>query len=236
MDMTATSASGLASPALRFPDDAPHTLDIADLRKYFDVTCRKVGAGRYLYHAGQPFRALHLVHSGVLKTSELSEDGREQVTGFRMEGDLLGAESIGLKTHVCEAFALEDSEIWDLPYPAVLNLCREIPELQIRLTTALAEEIRRNRSWMLTIGTLPAEQRVAMFLLDIARRSAQLGLSAQHLKLRMGREDIANFLALTHETVSRALSQLQRQNYISVLRREVKLLDIPRLQACVGMC
>jgi len=157
------------------------------------------------------------------------------VTGFRMRGDLLGAESIGLAVHTCDAVALEDSQIWELPYPPVLTACLHIPELQIRLSSALAEEIRRDRSWMLTIGTLPAEQRVAAFLLDIAQRLARLGFSARHFILRMGRADIASFLALKHETVSRALSHLEQLDYISVLRREVKLLDIPKLSACAGV-
>lgn len=210
-------------------------LDIEHLRRHMLVTRRKVRAGQYLYRNGQPFHALYLVHAGFLKTCELSEDGREQVTGFRMRGDLLGVESIGLAHHTCDAVALEDSEIWELPYPPVLNACLHVPELQVRLAVALAEEIRRDRSWMLTIGTLPAEQRVAAFLLDLAGRLAQLGFSGRHFILRMGRADIASFLALKHETVSRALSRLEHQQFISVLRREVKLLDIPKLRAFAGM-
>lgn len=215
--------------------EAPLELDIAQLQRHMVVTRRKVRAGQYLYRNGQPFRALHFVHAGFLKTCELSEDGREQVTGFRMRGDLLGVESIGLSVHTCDAVALDDAEIWELPYPPVLDALQHIPELQVRLAAALAEEIRRDRVWMLAIGTLPAEQRVAAFLLDIAARLARLGFSARHFILRMGRADIASFLALKHETVSRALSHLEQLQYISVLRREVKLLDIPKLRACVGM-
>jgi CRP/FNR family transcriptional regulator len=210
-------------------------LDIAELQRHMQVTRRKVRAGQHLYRNGQPFHAIYLVHAGFLKTCELSEDGREQVTGFRMRGDLLGVESIGLKTHTCDAIALEDCEIWELPYPPVLDACLHVPELQIRLSAALAEEIRRDRSWMLTIGTLPAEHRVAAFLLDIADRHARLGFSARHFILRMGRADIGSFLALKHETVTRALSHLEQLGYISVLRREVKLLDIPRLRTHAGM-
>jgi CRP/FNR family transcriptional regulator len=214
--------------------EQPIELDIDELQRHMVVTRRKVRAGQYLYRNGQPFHALHLVHAGFLKTCELSEDGREQVTGFRMRGDLLGVESIGLAVHTCDAIALEDSQIWELPYPPVLTACLHIPELQVRLSSALAEEIRRDRSWMLTIGTLPAEQRVAAFLLDIASRLARLGFSARHFILRMGRADIASFLALKHETVSRALSHLEQLEYISVLRREVRLLDIPKLSVCAG--
>ncbi len=216
------------------PNAMPLDLDIAQLQRHMVVMRRKVRAGQYLYRNGQPFHALYFVHAGFLKTCELSEDGREQVTGFRMRGDLLGVESIGLSMHTCDAIALDDAEIWELPYPPVLDALRHIPELQVRLAAALAEEIRRDRVWMLTIGTLPAEQRVAAFLLDLAARLARLGFSARHFILRMGRADIASFLALKHETVTRALSHLERLQYISVLRREIKLLDIPKLRACVG--
>jgi CRP/FNR family transcriptional regulator len=219
-------------PAAR---EQPLELDMEELQRHMVVTRRIVRAGQYLYRNGQPFHALYLVHAGFLKTCELSEDGREQVTGFRMRGDMMGVESIGLAVHTCDAVALEDSQIWELPYPPVLNACLHVPELQVRLSTALAEEIRRDRSWMLAIGTLPAEQRVAAFLLDLASRLARLGFSARHFILRMGRADIASFLALKHETVSRALSHLEQLGYISVLRREVKLLDVRKLGACAGM-
>lgn len=215
--------------------EQPPELDIEQLQRHMVVTRRKVKAGQYLYRNGQPFHALYLVHAGFIKTCELSEDGREQVTGFRMRGDLLGVESIGLAMHTCDAVALEDSQVLDLPYPPVLAASRHIPELQVRLSSALAEEIRRDRSWMLTIGTLPAEQRVAAFLLDLAARLARLGFSARHFILRMGRADIASFLMLKHETVSRALSHLEQLEYISVLRREIRLLDIPSLSACAGV-
>lgn len=221
-------------PSRAYTAGSPLDLDIDQLRSQMLVTRRKLKAGQHLYRAGQPFTALYLVHAGFLKTCELSEDGREQVTGFRMRGDLLGAESIGLASYSCDAVALDDCEIWELPYPPVLGACLQFPELQARLTAALAEEIRRDRTWMLTIGTLSAEHRVAAFLLDIARRHAKLGFSPSHFILRMGRADIASFLALKHETVSRALSHMEEQGYISVLRREVKLLDIPVLRTYVG--
>lgn len=231
---TAFAPSMIESPHPQTDLAALPELDIEQLQRHMFVAQRKVRAGQYLYRNGQPFRALYLVHVGFLKTCELSVDGREQVTGFRMRGDLLGVESIGLTAHSCDAVALEDSVIWELAYPPVLDACLQVPELQARLAAALAEEIRRDRAWMLSIATLPAEHRVAAFLLDLAARLARLGFSARHFILRMGRADIASFLALKHETVSRALSHLERLGHISVQRREVKLLDVPALRGLVG--
>lgn len=215
-------------------DVAPHDVDIAELRCHVLVAQRSVRAGQYLYHNGQPFHALYLVHAGSLKTCELAEDGREQVTGFRMRGDLLGVESIGLPVYGCDVIALEDSVVLELPYPPVLAACHQLPELQAGLTGAMAREIRRHRSWMLTLGTLSAEQRVAAFLLDIAARMTRLGFSGRHLVLRMGRADIASYLALKHETVSRALSRLEALGYVAVRCREVKLLDPVELRKFAG--
>lgn len=200
-------------------------IDIERLREHLPVTRRRLQAGQHLYRAGQPFNALFLVNVGCLKTCELSDDGREQVTGFRMRGDLIGAESIGLRGYACDVVALEASEVWELPYPPMLSACLRVPELQARLASALAEEIRRNRSWMLALGTLSAERRVASFLLDLAARYARLGFSARHFILRMSRADIASFLALKHETVSRVLSRLQERGQILVERREIRILD-----------
>ncbi len=112
----------------------------------------------------------------------------------------------------------------------MLSACLRIPELQARLTSALAEEIRHDRSWMLALGTLGAERRVASFLLDLAARYGRLGFSACHFILRMSRADIASFLALKHETVSRVLSRLQERGLILVERREIRILDADGLR------
>jgi CRP/FNR family transcriptional regulator len=229
--ITQQTRAPLARPVAMTARQAPNEIDIEALRNYVPVLRRKVAAGEYVYRAGQPFHALYLVHVGFLKTCELADDGREQVTGFRMRGDLVGVESIGLGSYSCDVIALEDSEVWELPYPPVLTACFEMPDLQMRLTAALAEEIRRDRSWMLALGTLTAEQRVAAFLLDIAGRYARMGFSDRHFILRMSRADMASFLALKHETVSRALSHLHDMQCISVQRREIRVLDTEGLHA-----
>lgn len=209
-------------------------IDVEELGRHVSVVRRKLATGQHVYHAGQPFHAIYLVHAGFLKTCELAEDGRDRVTGFRMRGDLIGVESIGLASYSCDVLALDDSEVWELPYPPVLMACLRMPELQSRLTAALAEEIRNDRAWMLALGTLTADQRVAAFLLDMAERHLRLGFSPRHFLLRMGRADIASFLALKHETVTRALSRLDRLQFIAVQRREIRVLDADGLRLMAG--
>ncbi|HEV2540113.1 MAG TPA: helix-turn-helix domain-containing protein [Frateuria sp.] len=204
------------------------------LSRHVQIARRKLAPGQHAYRAGQPFHAIYLVHAGFLKTCDLSEDGRERVTSFHMRGELVGVESIGLAHYACDVVALDDSEIWELPYPPVLHACLQMPELQSRLTAALAAQIRNDRAWMLALGTLTAEQRVAAFLLDMAERHLRLGFSPRRFLLRMGRADIASFLGLKHETVTRALSRLDRLLCIEVQRRDIRLLDTDGLRRMAG--
>lgn len=232
--MTATTSADFASPpasGLRLVSDAP---DITALAARMTVLRRRVRSGQHVYRAGQPFRALFLVHAGFLRRSVATADGREQVTGFPMRGELLGVESIGSGHYTVDVVALDDCEIIELPYPAVLDACATMAALQGALTQALAQELRRDQYWMLTLGTLNADQRVAAFLLDLAARHRALGFSASHFVLRMSRVDIASFLALKHETVTRALSHLAAAGIIAVERREIRIGCADRLSRCAG--
>lgn len=215
-------------------EDGAFNLDVEALRRYVPVVRHKLAAGQPLYHSGQTFRSLFLIHAGFVKLVELSDDGRDQVMGFRGRGDFLGTESIGLSTYGCGAVSLESGEAWELPYPAMLQACKELPELNARLTAALAREIRADHAWMLTIGTLNAEQRVAAFLIAEGRRCAKLGYSARHFMLRMRRADMASFLALTNETVCRVLAKLHDSRLIAVARRDVEVLDEGALRSMAG--
>lgn len=225
-----TSTQSLPWTAWSATSSSESTLDMDLLQRELAITRRKHRAGQHLFRAGQPFRALHLIHSGSYKTSGLTDDGRERVTAFKMRGELVGVDSIGLDSYACDAVALEDSESWELPYPAVMKAAVHIPGLQEQIHAALAAEIRCDRGWMLLLSTLAAEPRVAAFLIDMAARQARMGYSAKHFILRMSRLDIASFLAIKHETVSRALSHLADRHFISVQRREVRVLDAQGLR------
>lgn len=175
-----------------------------------------------LFHAGQPRQSLFYVRAGCFKTSVLSEDGREKITGFRMRGDLLGLDSVDMPAHACDAVALDAAEVWELP---CVKLHDMLPELQERVTAMLAGEIRRDWRWMLALGTLGADQRVVAFLLDLSARFAAMGLDPQLLQLRMTRAELGNFLALTLETVTRALSRMQARGMIEVNGRRIRIVD-----------
>lgn len=196
--------------------------DIEELLRGIPLRHRVLKAKEYVFRAGQPRHSLFLVHAGFFKTCLASADGREKITGFRMRGDMLGLDSIGIGTYACDAIALDVGEVWELPYS---DLCGSLPEFERRITAFLAAEIRRDWNWMLTLATLSADQRVASFLLDMATRLGSLGFSRQHMILRMTRADLGSFLALKLETVTRALSRLQDQGLIVVQGKEITLCD-----------
>lgn len=207
-----------------FALSSPNQVEVDVLGAKLHLFRRRVHRRQYLFRAGQPLHSLYLVHAGFFKTSIVSEDGREKITGFRMRGDLLGIDSLGTSVYACDAIALDIGEVWDLPCSRLESISARMPQFQDRLSAALASEIRRDWKWMLTLSTYNAEQRVAAFLLDLAQRQHALGLSTRHLLLRMTRADLGNFLALQLETVTRALSHLASLGHIEVERREIRLL------------
>src|SRR5512134_2821475 len=194
---------------------------------------RRVKRGDSLFTAGSDFGAVYSVRSGFFKTSVLDNDGREQVTGFFMGGELLGLDGIAGRYHGT-ATALEDSEVCVLPYALIEQLAREIPALQRQLHAVLAREIARDHGVMLLLGSMRAEERLATFLLNLSRRFVRRGYSASDFHLRMTREELGSYLGLKLETVSRLFSQFQSERLIDVQQKHVRILDVPGLERVLG--
>lgn len=209
---------------------APHELEKLDR---LVSQRRRLRKGEVLYRAGAPLAALHAVRTGFLKSCVLHEDGREQVAGFHMMGDLLGLDAIGDSRHASDTVALEDSEVCEIPYPALEQLTRELPCLQQQLTRIMSREIIRDQGLMLLLGSLRAEERLAAFLLNLSQRFAARGYSPTEFILRMTRRDIGSYLGLKLETVSRTFSALQRRRLIRIRQRHVRILDLAGLKSVV---
>ncbi|MDH4094982.1 MAG: fumarate/nitrate reduction transcriptional regulator Fnr [Betaproteobacteria bacterium] len=190
---------------------------------------RRVKRGDALFTAGGEFGAVYSVRSGFFKTSVLDNDGREQVTGFFMGGELLGLEGISGRYHA-SATALEDSEVCVLPYALIEQLSREVPALQRQLHAVLAREIARDHGVMLLLGSMRAEERLATFLLNLSRRFVRRGYSPTEFQLRMTREEIGSYLGLKLETVSRLFSAFQKDGLIEVQQKHVHIRDIGGLE------
>lgn len=214
----------------------PVNLSVDEMQQVEDLSHLKRGYSRgdYLYRSGDKFQSLYAIHSGSFKTQVLHEDGREQVTGFQMAGEIIGLDAICTDRHTCDAVAMEASEVCELPFNKLEALSRKLPSLQRHLHKIMSREIVRDQGIMLLLGSMRAEERLAVFLLSLSQRFAARGLSPTQFQLRMSRQEIGSYLGLKLETVSRAFSTFQENGLIGVRARSVELLDLPRLHALVG--
>jgi len=192
---------------------------------------RRIAKDEPLYQMDQPFRNLYAIRFGHFKTYQINPAGEQQITGFQMAGELLGMDAISAERHHCDAVALEDSEVCDIPFSRLEELFGEVPTLLRHFHRIMSQEITREQNVMLLLGNMRAEQRFAVFLVNLSARYAARGYSANSFQLRMSREDIGNYLGLTIESISRLLSRFKKQGWIKVDKRELILLDPPRLKA-----
>jgi CRP/FNR family transcriptional regulator len=196
----------------------------------------RVRKGTALFHAGEPLRALYAVRFGFFKTTLSSEDGREQLTGFYMGGELLGVDGISDRVHMCDAIALEDSEVCPIQFNQLEKLARELPSLQHNLNRILSREIVRDHEMLFLMGNLNAEERLAAFLLNLSKRIFTRGYSPTAFVLRMTREDIGSYLGLRLETICRAIAYLREKGIVRISGRSVEILDIDQLRGLVNGC
>ena len=195
---------------------------------------RRVKRGESLFKTGDDFTSVYAVRSGFFKTSLIDDDGREQVTGFFMGGELLGMDGIGAGRYNGTAIALEDSEVCVMPFSLIEEMSREIPALQRHLHAVLAREIVRDHGVMMLLGSMRAEERLATFLINLSRRFVRRGFSASDFHLRMTREEIGSYLGLKLETVSRLFSSFQQDGIIEVQQKHVRIVDIGGLERVLG--
>jgi CRP/FNR family transcriptional regulator len=191
---------------------------------------KRMKRGEALFAAGDEFKTVYAIRSGFFKTSVVDGEGREQVTGFFMGGELLGMEGIGSGRCNGTAIALEDSEVCVMPFSLIEQMAREVPSLQRHLHAVLAREIVRDHGVMMLLGSMRAEERLAAFLINLSKRFVRRGYSASDFHLRMTRDEIGSYLGLKLETVSRLFSQFQKDGLIEVEQKHVRILDIDGLE------
>ena len=191
---------------------------------------KRVKRGESLFAAGDEFKTVYAIRSGFFKTSVVDGEGREQVTGFFMGGELLGMEGIGSGRCNGTAIALEDSEVCVMPFALIEQMAHEVPALQRHLHAVLAREIVRDHGVMMLLGSMRAEERLGAFLINLSKRFVRRGYSASDFHLRMTRDEIGSYLGLKLETVSRLFSQFQKDGLIAVEQKHVRILDIAGLE------
>lgn len=198
------------------------------------ATRRKVARGDNLFRNGDKFNALYAIRTGFFKTRISSEDGRDQVTGFQMAGEIIGLDGIVSDHHTCDAVALEDAEVCVMPFDRIEELSREVISLQRHVHKIMSREIVRENGVMLLLGSMRAEERLAAFLLNLVQRLHARGFSQSELVLRMTREEIGSYLGLKLETVSRTFSKFMEDGIVEVKQRHVRILNPEALKLIVN--
>ena len=197
-------------------------------------TRRKVKRGVALFRHGEAFTSLYAIRTGFFKTCIATEDGRDQVTGFQMAGEIMGLDGIVSDHHTCNAVALEDAEVCVMPFDSIEELSREVKSLQHHVHKIMSREIVREHGVMLLLGSMRADERLAAFLLNLAQRLHARGFSQSELVLRMTREEIGSYLGLKLETVSRTFSKFVDDGLIEVKQRYIHIVNTDGLKRIVN--
>ncbi|MGY8525215.1 fumarate/nitrate reduction transcriptional regulator Fnr [Paracidovorax citrulli] len=194
----------------------------------------RVRKGDTLFRLGDPLVALYAIRFGTLKTHVTMEDGRSQVTGFYLPGEVVGFDGLQQMKHTSDATALEDTEVCVVRYDEMQRVSASLPSLQHQFMRLMSKEITQDQVMLITLGSMRAEERLAGFLVNLSERLAARGYSPSEFVLRMSREEIGSYLGLKLETVSRLFSRFAEAGLIQVRQRHVKLIDMAGIRQVFG--
>ena len=216
----------------------PHGMNSDDMNKLDTVVEQRkpLHKNDHLYREGDASHAIYAVRSGSIKTLVESPNGDEQIVGFHLPGELLGLDGFMDGNHTCTAIALETTSVCAMPLPKLEGLCTTLPGLQHQMQRIMGKEVTEDHLMLLMLGKMSAEEKIATFLLSISRRMEERHWKATEFVLSMPRQDIANYLGLAVETVSRLFAQYQESGIIKVDRRRISILELQRLREIVGEC
>ena len=208
-------------------------LDSADtmLLERYVKRKRILKRGQILYRAGEEFTCVYAIRSGSVKTYISTDDGRLQITGFHIPGELLGLNAMDDKRYNCEAMALETTSVCEISLDCFEELARQVPSVHYQMLRLMSKEIKLNQELMLLLGKKNAEERLATYLLALSRRFGLRNYSPTRFTLSMSRGDIGDYLGIAEETVSRIFTRFQDEGVVTTERRHIVLNDLKRLGA-----
>lgn len=216
----------------------PMGLESGDLDRLDNVIKRRqsVEKNKFLFRLGEPLKSVYAIRSGSFKTYLTNPDGTEQIVGFSLPGELLGMDGISDEKHTCTAKALETSSVCEIPFERLESLARDIPGLQHQLLRLMSKEIQQDQNLMLLLAQMPADTRLASFLLGLSERLNKRGYASNDFNLSMSRGDIANLLGMAVETISRLLSHFQDIGLLKVERKHISVLNLDELRKLATHC
>ncbi len=191
-------------------------------------------AGEGLFRAGDDFSNLFVVRAGCIRTTHPASDGDEQVMGFHLPGELLGLDAISDGHHQCDAVALERTSVCAVPFDQLEEVANQVPGLQHQVLRIISRELVQDQQHLAALGRRTARGRLALFLHSLSQRLHAAGYSGEDFRLPMSRDDIASYLGLALETISRLLGRLSDEGVIAVERRRVRVLDTAALASIGG--
>lgn len=207
-----------------------------DLRRLDELvqTRRPLERGGSVYRTGSSFQALFVVLSGSFKTYSTNEQGESQLLGFHLPGEILGFDAVSTDAHQCTAEALERATVCEVPYNRLTQIAAQVPELQRQLMKVISREVVRDHEHLVMMGRRHAQERLAIFLKSLSDRYRRLHRDPAHITLTMSRYELANYLGLVVETVSRLFTKFQQYGVLEVHRKTVHILDFDKLAELAG--
>ncbi len=214
----------------------PVGMSVQDIDRLDHIIRRKrpLHRGDYLYRSGDSLHALYAVRSGSVKSFSISEEGEEQVLGFHLPGELVGLDAIHDSIHHCSTVALETTSVCEIPFEALEDLAQEIPGLQHQLFRLMSRELQNDEHFMMVLGKKTSEEKLSNFLVSLSQRFSSRGFSGTEFMLSMSRNDIANYLGLAVETISRLFTRFQNNGLIEVDRKFITIRDLDGLRRLAG--
>ncbi len=196
---------------------------------------RPLDKGHHIFNQGDSFKSIYAVRSGAIKTYSVSSSGKEQINGFYLPGEIFGMDGISDFAHVSSAVAMERTTVCEIPYEALGKLSGELPSLQRHFMQLMSREIANDQQLISLLGKNSAEERIASLIISLSTRNARRKYSATEFRLPMSRTDIANYLGLTIETVSRILSKLSKEGVFELRNKELVIIDMAALKKHAGL-
>ncbi|MGD9583483.1 MAG: fumarate/nitrate reduction transcriptional regulator Fnr [Lysobacterales bacterium] len=190
--------------------------------------------GNTLFHDGMPFRHLYVVRSGTFKTYSETESGDVQVLGFHLPGEIVGFDALATDIHRCTAEALEHATACEIPFDLIQDIAQQVPGLSRQLLRVASREVVKDHEHLAMMGRKQAQERLAIFLRSLSDRHRRLHHIHESIMLSMSRQDIASYLGLVVETVSRLFTRFEELGILTVERKQVHIRDFAKLDEMAG--
>lgn len=216
----------------------PAGIEGDDLRRLDEVVQRRraLEPGERLFRIGDALRSVYVASEGTFKTIGITESGDEHVLGFHLPGELFGLDAIGSGYHRCEAIALGKARVCELPFGELVTVSTQLPSLQAQLLKVMGQSNDRDHDHLDLLSRRQASERIALFVHGLFGRYRRIGQQGMEFQLPMSRDEIARYLGLALETVSRSFSRLHEEGVIEVRGRRIRILDAAALHAAATGC